>query len=130
MRKTLLAISITGRRQEGPFVIGNGVLSLVLLKESLKTKRCVACGGGLACGPAEAGWVALACGRVRGRVPVLPKESGECNKRVACGGVLACGPEGAGVALAGGGVGSGPSLGTRRAKWPPRVRSGEERGAI
>ena len=66
MRKTLLAIGIIGRRQEGPFAIGNGVLLLVLLKESIKTKRCAACGGEMACGPAEAGWVALACGRVWG----------------------------------------------------------------
>ena len=46
--------------------LGIGVLSLALLRESIKPKRCVACGGEVACGPAEAGWVALACGRVWG----------------------------------------------------------------
>ena len=100
--------------------LGNGVVSLAWLRESIKPKRCVACGGEVACGPAEAGWVALAGGRVW-RVSFLPTESCETNKTDACGGVLACGPEGAEVALAGGRKGSGPSLGARRARWPQRV---------
>ena len=65
--------------------------------------------------------MALAGGRVWRRVSFLPTESGETNKTDACGGVLACGPEGAEVALAGGRKGNGPSLGARRARWPPRV---------
>ena len=99
------------------------MLPTVLSKESGISKRWVACGGALACGPEEAGRVALACGRVGRCGPVLPKENGVSKRWVACGGVLACGPEEAGeVALASGRVGRcGPSLGTRRARWPPRV---------
>ena len=65
MRRTRLAVGLAGKGQEGPFAVDTGVVSLVLWGDSIRTKRRVACGGRVACGPAEAGWVALACGRVR-----------------------------------------------------------------
>ena len=82
-----------------PAVIGG--MMLYAEQRSVKLKHIVACGGGVACGPARRSEVALASKRSQWW-EVLPGEIGMLGTDFACGGNLACGPVGAAVALAGG----------------------------